>query len=121
MDCPFDKESNLGKTDLFLLKGWAICKCSKCIGILPKPLIQNQDIYQEEIDPKACMDLYELGLQELLKVDRTKAIEGIYAYDSMKDSLYKNLLIPCMERGEAVSLDLVLEWIDKIKKQDQKD
>jgi hypothetical protein len=103
------------KTDLFLLEGWELCKCSACLPLLPKQLIDQEDIHQEEIDPKASMNFYELGIQELLKVDRTLALEGIYAYDSMKESLYKNLLIPCMERGETVTQDHILEWIEECK------
>lgn len=100
---------------MFLLENWRnqICKCVKCLEILPKCLIVQEEIWEPELDPKAFVNPFELGMQQLLCMDRKMAIEGIYAYDKLKESLYTDLLIPCMERNETVTEDQIRAWFDE--------
>lgn len=93
--------------DLFLREGYedSFCRCSKCKAIINDKhafLYEDEEVYSPEEDPDLPIDSFQAGLQALERMDRVKAIEGLRAYDKMKQEVVA-FLRPFADQGKEVS------------------
>mgnify|MGYP001271301495 CR=1 FL=1 len=84
---------------LFMLQGWReqLCKCSDCVAkyqeLSLEFLLDAEDTvhhYESNADTEKSSQ-YEDGMKELSKMERTKQIEAIHGYNSMKSNLMEYL------------------------------
>ncbi|KAI0646315.1 hypothetical protein C8Q79DRAFT_1000677 [Trametes meyenii] len=91
----------LGAGDVFLTEGWRERWC-RCKNAKAKPfLLEEEETYEPPEDPDSGLSLEELGMRALQRLPREKAIDGIMAFNAMRDDLMKHLR-PFAERGEEV-------------------
>ncbi|KAH9923518.1 uncharacterized protein B0H18DRAFT_1014904 [Fomitopsis serialis] len=97
---------NLGTSDVFLTEGWRErwCKCQSCFSSLQtRPyLLEEDETYSPPEDPDSGLTLEELGLRALQRLPRERAIDGIRAFNEMRDDLM-NHLRPFAQEGKVVT------------------
>ncbi|GJJ13276.1 hypothetical protein Clacol_007527 [Clathrus columnatus] len=95
----------LGHGDIFLTEGWRDrwCKCPKCLPPLKcQPcLLEEETTYEPPEDPDSGMTLEQLGMRALSSLPRDRAIDGILAYNTMRDELI-SYLRPFAQEGRIV-------------------
>ncbi|KAI0777688.1 hypothetical protein BD413DRAFT_186809 [Trametes elegans] len=118
-----ERDEYLGAGDTFLTDGWRDrwCRCQKCLPSLQAHpfLLLEEETYEPPEDPDSGMwpgsvvylfvscrpsglSLEELGMRALQRLPREKAIDGIMAFNAMRDDLMKHLR-PFAERGDEVT------------------
>ncbi|OSD08025.1 hypothetical protein PYCCODRAFT_1381299 [Trametes coccinea BRFM310] len=99
-------ERYLGAGDVFLTEGWRDrwCRCKRCLPSLQAHsfLLEEEETYEPPEDPDSGLSLEELGMRALQRLPREKAIDGIMAFNAMRDDLMKHLR-PFAERGQEVT------------------
>lgn len=97
--------SSLGAGDIFLTDGFRDrwCRCSDCTAQLSQHpfLLEEEETYVLPEDPDSGKSLEELGMRALSQLPRDRAIEGIHAFNSMRDGLI-TFLKPFAEEGKVV-------------------
>lgn len=120
-----------GQFSLFLKKNFRdyICRCSSCYANLnPHPqLLEEEEIYEPPISEDGVSEhgsthgsgsLLERGESALRNVDRVRAIEGVMAYNHLKDKL-KPFFQQFAESGKAISADDIKEYFAKLRGDEQ--
>ncbi|KAI8970918.1 hypothetical protein BD414DRAFT_449431 [Trametes punicea] len=96
----------LGAGDVFLTEGFRDrwCRCRNCLPSLQAHpfLLEEEQTYEPPEDPDSGLSLEELGMRALQRLPREKAIDGIMAFNAMRDDLMKHLR-PFAERGQEVT------------------
>ncbi|KAI0266378.1 hypothetical protein BC834DRAFT_823692 [Gloeopeniophorella convolvens] len=111
-----DDARMLGTGDVFLTgdswrKRWCLCEsCSPNLRDYPY-LLEEEDTYQPPEDPDSKLSLEELGLRALERIPRDRALDGIRAFNSMRDDL-KNFLRPFAQDGREVAEDDVRRFFE---------
>lgn len=86
---------SLGSGDIFLTEGWRDrwCHCDSCRPSLQsRPfLLQEEETYEPPEDPDSGLSLEELGMRALQHLPRDRAIDGIHAFNDMRDELVQYL------------------------------
>ncbi|EJF63695.1 hypothetical protein DICSQDRAFT_167748 [Dichomitus squalens LYAD-421 SS1] len=99
-------ERYLGAGDVFLTEGWRDrwCQCKSCLPSLQaRPyLLDEEETYEPPEDPDSGLSLEELGMRALNCLPRERAIDGIMAFNAMRDDLMQHLR-PFAERGTEVT------------------
>ncbi|RDX54503.1 hypothetical protein OH76DRAFT_1373248 [Lentinus brumalis] len=99
-------ERYYGAGDVFLTEGWRArwCRCKSCLPSLQsRPyLLEEEETYEPPEDPDSGLSLEELGMRALQGLPRESAINGIMAFNAMRDDLMKHLR-PFAERGDEVT------------------
>ncbi|KAH9849357.1 hypothetical protein C2E23DRAFT_870675 [Lenzites betulinus] len=94
-----------GAGDVFLTEGWRDrwCRCKNCLPSLQSNpfLLEEEETYEPPEDPDSTLSLEELGMRALQRLPREKAIDGIRAFNAMRDDLMQHLR-PFAENGEEV-------------------
>jgi len=97
---------SLGVGDIFLTQGWRErwCRCNTCrTSIELKPfLAEEEETYEPPEDPDSGLSLEELGMRALQNIPRERAIDGIRAFNDMRDGLVQYLR-PFAQEGKVVS------------------
>ena len=128
----------LGPFTLFLTPTFrdALCHCPSCFSqLLPHPqLLDEESIYAPSVSdsnpsnpnsrsasPAASIhstrtgnSLYSLGEAALNNVDRVRAIEGVMAYNHLRDKV-KEFLKPYAESGRVVGAEDVKRYFEKLR------
>ncbi|KAI0746784.1 hypothetical protein C8Q80DRAFT_1235669 [Daedaleopsis nitida] len=95
-----------GAGDVFLAEEWRSrwCRCQNCLPSLQAHpyLLEEEETYEPPEDPDLGVSLEELGMRALQRLPREKAIDGIMAFNAMRDDLMKHLR-PFAERGDEVT------------------
>ncbi|KAH8808030.1 metaphase-anaphase transition protein-like protein mlo2 [Xylogone sp. PMI_703] len=108
-----------------------LCHCSSCFPLLtPFPhLLEEEETYENTLseasnpDPNASGDhhssngggsIYDLGESALKNVDRVRAIEGVMAYNHLKDKL-KPFFQQFAESGKAISAEDIRDYFAKLR------
>ncbi|KAI0826609.1 hypothetical protein BC628DRAFT_1419105 [Trametes gibbosa] len=95
----------LSAGDIFLTEGWRNrwCRCRSCLPSLQANpfLLEEEETYEPPEDPDSGLSLEELGMRALQRLPREKAIDGIMAFNAMRDDLMRHLR-PFAENGEEV-------------------
>lgn len=106
------------------------CRCVKCFPHLSThvQLLEEEEIYEppiseagsDEIDGSThgSGSLYERGESALRNVDRVRAIEGVMAYNQLKDKL-KPFFQQFAESGQAISAEDIKEYFAKLRGDEQ--
>ncbi|KAK7746381.1 hypothetical protein SLS53_002340 [Cytospora paraplurivora] len=101
------------------------CRCAKCFPKLaPHPqLLEEEETYEPPISEvgseqggstNGSGSLYERGESALRNVDRVRAIEGVMAYNQLKDKL-KPFFQQFAESGKAISAEDIKEYFAKLR------
>ncbi|PPR07868.1 hypothetical protein CVT24_005605 [Panaeolus cyanescens] len=116
----------LGSGDLFLKSGFRErwCRCKSCLTSLQDSpwLLEEEETYEPPEDPDSGLSLEELGMRALERLPRDKAINGIHAFNEMRDDLVK-FLRPFAQEGKVVNESDVRGFFEVLKQaqQDKKD
>ena len=127
----------VGKFSLFFTEGFRenLCRCSDCFPLLvPHPqLLEPEETYEPPVSEEGQSDdegggtgngshgsgsLYERGESALRNVDRVRAIEGVMAYNHLKDRL-KPFFQQFAESGKAISAEDIKEYFAKLRGDEQ--
>ncbi|TFK70227.1 hypothetical protein BDN72DRAFT_819113 [Pluteus cervinus] len=115
--------TSLGTGDLFLTEGFRErwCHCNECSAILSAHpyLLKEEDTYEPPEDPDSALSFEELGLRALSRIPRDRAIDGIHAFNQMRDRLV-NYLRPFAQQGKTVNESDVTEFFDSLQEKTSK-
>ncbi|KAL3422809.1 Protein mlo2 [Phlyctema vagabunda] len=125
------KPAPTGQFSLFLKADFRdhFCRCHDCFPVLTKhpQLLEEEENYEPPLS-EASEDeggstvgsgsIYERGESALKNVDRVKAIEGVMAYNHLKDKL-KPFFQQFAESGQAISADDIKAHFAKMRGDEQ--
>ncbi|KAI9643859.1 hypothetical protein NHQ30_007210 [Ciborinia camelliae] len=104
------------------------CRCSDCFPQLSKhpQLLEEEETYEPPVSEDGdeggstvgSGSIYDRGESALKNVDRVRAIEGVMAYNHLKDKL-KPFFQKFAESGQAISADDIKEHFAKIRGDEQ--
>lgn len=136
LEKPRQKHENLpqrpnGSLSLFCKEDFRdhFCHCSACYPhLLPHPqLVEEEDTYEPPLSEDGQNDeaprsahsegsrsLYDRGEAALNSMDRVRAIEGVMAYNHMRDKV-KAFLKPYAETGKAVGAEDIKAYFEKLR------
>ncbi|TFK37093.1 hypothetical protein BDQ12DRAFT_632911 [Crucibulum laeve] len=101
-----DPSISLGTGDIFLTDGFRQrwCHCNSCLPSLNANsfLLEEEEVYEPPEDPDSGLSLEELGMRALERIPRDRAIDGIHAFNEMRDDLVK-FLRPFAQEGKVVN------------------
>jgi len=126
-----------GKISLFMEQDFRdhLCRCSECFPQLAKhkQLLEEEDPYEPPMSESDGGDnengsvtgrsvnsgsILERGEAALSSMDRVRAIEGVTAYNHVKDKV-KAFLQPFAESGQAVGAEDIKEYFAKLRGDEQ--
>jgi E3 ubiquitin-protein ligase UBR7 len=119
-----------GIFSLFFSEGFRseLCKCKTCwTRIAQYPQLQDEEsIYEPSVSEDSANgastlgsgSLYERGESALKNMDRVRAIEGVMAYNLMKEQL-KPFFEKFAGTGKAISADDIKDYFAKLRGDDQ--
>ncbi|KAI0055286.1 hypothetical protein BV25DRAFT_1873175 [Artomyces pyxidatus] len=106
----------LGKGDIFLTTDWRTrwCHCEACLADLQAYpfLMEEEETYEPPEDPDSQLSLEELGLRALERIPRERALDGIRAFNDMRDDLVQ-FLRPFAQEGKVVAEEDVRAFFDQ--------
>ncbi|KAI6026601.1 hypothetical protein BKA83DRAFT_4245427 [Pisolithus microcarpus] len=109
--------SHLGTGDVFLTEGWRQrwCRCDQCLPSLQAHpyLLAEEETYEPPEDPDSGLSLEELGMRALARLPRDRAIDGIHAFNNMRDGLMEYLR-PFAQEGKVVEAADVNHFFEKL-------
>lgn len=105
------------------------CRCANCFPnlVAHAQLLEEEEVYEPPISEEGSENggsthgsgsLYERGESALRNVDRVRAIEGVMAYNQLKDKL-KPFFQQFAESGQAISADDIKEYFAKLRGDDE--
>ncbi|KAM0428131.1 hypothetical protein ACHAPT_007031 [Fusarium lateritium] len=124
-----------GQFSLFLKEGFrdAFCRCSACFPLLnPHPqLLEEEEVYEPPLSDAGSQNgaangggshgsgsLLERGESALRNVDRVRAIEGVMAYNHLKEKL-KPFFQQFADSGETIGAEDIKAYFAKLRGDDQ--
>jgi E3 ubiquitin-protein ligase UBR7 len=120
-----------GRFSLFFAEGFRekICRCASCFPLLlPHPqLLEEEETYEPPVSEEGSENggsthgsgsLLDRGESALRNVDRVRAIEGVMAYNHLKDRL-KPFFQQFAESGQAISAEDIKEYFAKLRGDEQ--
>ncbi|KAJ6611197.1 hypothetical protein B0H10DRAFT_2057382 [Mycena sp. CBHHK59/15] len=109
----------LATGDVFLTENFRDrwCRCDSCLLSLEAHpyLLEEEDTYEPPEDPDSGLSLEELGMRALERLPRDRAIDGILAFNAMRDNL-RAYLRPFAEEGKVVAETDVQSFFETLKK-----
>lgn len=115
---PSDTKVALGEGDVFLTDGWRgrWCRCSRCFPSLSDHpyLLEEEETYEPPEDPDSALSLEELGMRALERLPRDRAIDGIRAFNDMRDDLLAYLR-PFAQEGRIVGEADVRQFFETLQ------
>jgi len=117
-----------GKFSLFLTESFRenFCRCPACFPLLKQhaQLLEEEETYEPPVSEEGSEhgasthgsggSLYERGESVLKNIDRVRAIEGLMAYNHMKEKL-KPFFQEFAESGKAISAEDIKEYFAKLR------
>jgi E3 ubiquitin-protein ligase UBR7 len=133
--CKYDRlpPAPTGQFSLFYKAGFRdlLCRCASCYKDLEAhtQLLEEEEAYEPPLSDGAGSDdgaasthgsgsLYERGESVLKNIDRVRAIEGVMAYNVMKEKL-KPLFESFAGTGKAISADDIKDYFAKLRGDDE--
>ncbi|KAF5021864.1 hypothetical protein F66182_6091 [Fusarium sp. NRRL 66182] len=120
-----------GQFSLFFKESFreALCRCSTCFPLLnPHPqLLEEEEIYEPPVSEGGSQagagshgsgSLLERGESALRNVDRVRAIEGVMAYNHLKEQL-KPFFQQFAESGQAIGAEDIKAYFAKLRGDDK--
>jgi len=121
----------LGQISLFFKSDFRdhLCRCSDCFPPLAKHphLLEEEDTYEPPVSESGdeaggstvgSGSIYDRGESALKNVDRVRAIEGVMAYNHLKDKL-RPLFQQFAESGQAIGADDIKAHFAKMRGDEQ--
>ncbi|KIY65358.1 hypothetical protein CYLTODRAFT_456375 [Cylindrobasidium torrendii FP15055 ss-10] len=112
-----------GTGDVFLTEGFRErwCRCAECLPQLEAHswLVKEDETYEPPEDPESGLSLEELGMRALNRLPRERAIDGIHAFNSMRDKLV-GYLKPFAQEGKVVGDEDVKAFFEELREQQKK-
>uniref|UniRef100_A0A8H8CIX0 Uncharacterized protein n=1 Tax=Psilocybe cubensis TaxID=181762 RepID=A0A8H8CIX0_PSICU len=109
---------SLGAGDVFFTLGFKErwCQCDLCFPPLKMEpyLLHDEETYEPPEDPDSGLSLEELGMRALSRLPRDKAIDGIHAFNEMRNDLVK-FLRPFAQDGKVVNETDVRDFFASLK------
>ncbi|TFK24108.1 hypothetical protein FA15DRAFT_619833 [Coprinopsis marcescibilis] len=109
---------NLGTGDVFLTDGFRErwCHCEDCRTSLEnhRYLVEEEETYEPPEDPDSGLSLEELGMRALSRLPHGRAIDGIHAFNKMRDG-FKSFFEPFAAQGKVVDESDVRDFFEKLK------
>ncbi|KAF9111194.1 hypothetical protein BGX27_005281 [Mortierella sp. AM989] len=96
--------------NLFATEGWRelLCQCAECTTLYSKenvPFILGEEaVYEDDEDDEEETSILESGMKKLNEMDRVQMMDGMLAYNKMRDEI-RNFLAPFSEQGKVVTTD----------------
>ncbi|PSR97625.1 putative zinc finger in N-recognin-domain-containing protein [Coniella lustricola] len=126
--CKLDKLPNTtGIFSLFGIESFRdqFCRCAKCYPQLSahQQLLEEEETYEPPVSEQGSEhggstqgsgSLYERGESALRNVDRVRAIEGVMAYNQLKDKL-KPFFQQFADSGQAISAEDIKGYFAKMR------
>ncbi|KAJ1643567.1 hypothetical protein J3B02_000292 [Coemansia erecta] len=106
--------------DMFMRGGWKadICTCLDCMRFIESKrlefLIGDDDVIEPEEDKTRSESIYEAAMQQLSKMDATRAIDAATAYQVLSSNL-KEYLRPFADSGAVITDKDIKEFFEKHK------
>jgi E3 ubiquitin-protein ligase UBR7 len=100
-----DQEMNL-----FATEGWRdlLCQCDDCTTLYTTEnvsfILGEEPIFEDEEDDDAETSILESGMKKLNEMDRVKMMDGMLAYNKMRDEI-RTFLAPFSEQGKVVTAE----------------
>ncbi|KAJ7088647.1 hypothetical protein C8R44DRAFT_861607 [Mycena epipterygia] len=114
-----DWDAALCTGDVFLTDNFRErwCRCDSCLPSLEAHpyLLEEEDTYEPPEDPDSGLSLEELGMRALERLPRDRAIDGILAFNAMRDNL-RAYLRPFAEEGKVVAEADVQSFFEQLNK-----
>jgi E3 ubiquitin-protein ligase UBR7 len=118
-----------GRFSLFFTAAFrdALCRCPSCFPLLRAhtQLLDEEETYEPPVSDHSASDggsthgsLLDRGESALRNVDRVRAIEGVMAFNQLKDKL-KPFFQQYAESGEAISAEDIKAYFAKLRGDDQ--
>lgn len=120
-----------GRFSLFFKENFRdnICRCSSCFPLLlPHPqLLEEEETYEPPVSEDGSENggsthgsgsLLDRGESALRNIDRVRAIEGVMAYNHLKDKL-KPFFQQFAESGQAISAEDIKNYFAKLRGDEQ--
>ncbi|KAJ6551345.1 hypothetical protein B0H19DRAFT_995879 [Mycena capillaripes] len=105
--------------DVFLTENFRArwCRCDDCLPSLEAHpyLLEEEETYEPPEDPDSGLSLEELGMRALERLPRDRAIDGILAFNAMRDNL-RAYLRPFAEEGKVVDETDVQTFFEQLNK-----
>ncbi|KAF9905663.1 hypothetical protein EC991_001493 [Linnemannia zychae] len=99
-----DQEMNL-----FATEGWRdlLCQCASCLALYTKEgvasfILGEEPVYEAEDDDEAESSTLESGMKKLGEMDRVQMMDGMMAYNRMRDEV-RAFLEPYSQQGKVVT------------------
>ncbi|KAF8937266.1 hypothetical protein BGZ58_002996 [Dissophora ornata] len=105
-----DQEMNL-----FATEGWRdlLCQCADCMVLYTKEnvafILGEEPIYEDEEDDEVETSIMEGGMKRLSEMNRAEAMDGMLAYNTMRDEL-RTFFAPFSEEGKVVTAEDIQEF-----------
>lgn len=96
------------EVNLFATEGWRdlLCQCSSCLALYTKEdvsfILGEEAIYEDDDDDDAESSILESGMKKLSEMDRVQMMDGMLAYNRMRDEI-RSFLAPFSEQGKVVT------------------
>jgi len=123
--------ASLGQFSIFFMSDFRdhLCRCSECFPVLAKHphLLEEEDTYEPPVSESGdeaggstvgSGSIYDRGESALKNVDRVRAIEGVMAYNHLKDKL-KPFFQQFAESGQAISAEDIKAHFAKMRGDEQ--
>ncbi|KAJ7621250.1 hypothetical protein FB45DRAFT_928779 [Roridomyces roridus] len=114
-----DGDTALCTGDVFLTDNFRDrwCRCDSCLPSLEAHpyLLEEEDTYEPPEDPDSALTLEELGMRALERLPRDRAIDGIHAFNAMRDNL-RAYLQPFADEGKVVGESDVQTFFEQLNK-----
>ncbi|PVH80806.1 hypothetical protein DL98DRAFT_417845 [Cadophora sp. DSE1049] len=120
-----------GQISLFFKENFRehLCRCSSCFPLLQphEQLLDEEELYEPSVSDNeeeaggstvGSGSIYERGESALKNVDRVRAIEGVMAYNHLKDKL-KPFFQQFAESGQAISAEDIKAHFAKMRGDEQ--
>lgn len=111
-----------GTGDIFLTEDFRQrwCRCESCLPSLQAHpyLLEEEDTYEPPEDPDSGLSFEELGARALERLPRDRAIDGIHAFNDMRDHLFEYLR-PFAQQGKIVEEADVTRFFEAFKEKRQ--
>ncbi|KAF8201219.1 hypothetical protein K438DRAFT_1821619 [Mycena galopus ATCC 62051] len=115
-----DWDTALCTGDVFLTENFRArwCRCDSCLPSLEAHpyLLEEEETYEPPEDPDSGLSLEELGMRALERLPRDRAIDGILAFNAMRDNL-RAYLRPFAEDGKVVGEADVQTFFEQLNKE----
>ncbi|GAA5901494.1 hypothetical protein JCM6882_006296 [Rhodosporidiobolus microsporus] len=109
-------EKEGARANVFLEEGWMLrwCRCSQCLPLFIdySYMLDEEDVYEPPEDPDAHKSTFELGMDQLMRMPRQQAIDGLQAFNGLSDRL-RSFLRPHADGGVTITKEVIDQFFEQ--------